>query len=46
MIDNVRRKHILLASKAKHSSTSQVKICGYMKARSCNQKIVPLWVTQ
>jgi len=35
IINNIQRKHILLASKAKHSSTSQVKIRGYMKAKSC-----------
>jgi len=34
MIDNLQRKHILLASKAKHSSTPQVKIRGYIKAKS------------
>jgi len=41
MIDNMHRKHILLASKAKHSSTSQVKIRGYIKAKSSRQKIAP-----
>jgi len=39
MIDNMQRKHILLASKGKHSSTSQVKICSYIKAKSCHQNI-------
>jgi len=33
IIDNMQRKHILFASKAKHSSTSQVKIRGYIKAK-------------
>jgi len=32
IINNIQRKHILLASKAKHSSTSQVKIRGCIKA--------------
>jgi len=31
IIDNMQHKHILLASKAKHASTSQVKIRGYIK---------------
>jgi len=31
IIDNMQHKHILLASKAKHSLTSQVKIRGYIK---------------
>jgi len=35
------RKHILLASKAKYSSPSQVKIQSYIKAKSCHQKIAP-----
>jgi len=34
-------KHILLISKAKHLSTSQVKTCSYIKAKSC-----PRWMTQ
>jgi len=42
----MQRKHILLASKAKHSSTSQVKIRGYVKAKSCRQKIAAQWMTQ
>ena len=39
--DNMQRKHILLASKGKHSLTSQVKIHGNMKAKSSCQKIAP-----
>jgi len=35
IINNIQRKHILLASKAKHSLTSQVKIHRYIKAKSC-----------
>jgi len=35
----MQRKHILLSSRAKHSSTSQVKIRSYIKAKSCRQKI-------
>ena len=35
IINNIKRKNILLASKAKHSSTSQVTIRGYIKAKSC-----------
>jgi len=35
IINNIQCKHILLASKAKDSSTSQVKIHGYIKAKSC-----------
>jgi len=34
-INNMQCKHILLASKAKHFSTLQVEICGYVKAKSC-----------
>jgi len=45
MIDTMKRKHILLASKAKHSSTSQVKIRDYIKAKSCHQKIALRWIT-
>jgi len=37
----MQRKHILLASKVKHFSTSQVKISGYIKAKSCSW-----WMTQ
>jgi len=46
VIDNMQHKHILLASKAKHSSTSQVKIRGYIKAKSSPQKIAPRWMMQ
>jgi len=31
IIDNMQRKHILMASKAKHSSTSHIKIHGYIE---------------
>ena len=37
IIDNMQRKHILLVSKAKHSLTSQVKIRGYIQAKSSRQ---------
>jgi len=40
----MQRKHILLVSKAKHSLTSQVKILGYIPAKSSRQKIAPQWV--
>jgi len=33
----MQRKHILLASKAKHFLISQVKIRGYIEAKSCPQ---------
>jgi len=36
----MQRKHILLASKAKDFSSSQVKICGYIKAKSCQYQCI------
>jgi len=41
IIDNMQSKHILLVSNAKHSLTSQVKIGGYIQAKSSRQKIAP-----
>jgi len=34
-MDKMQCKHILLASKAKHFSTLQVKIRSYVKGKSC-----------